>query len=228
MLDAAYIRDNAERVKENCRNRGVSDVPVDRVVTFEAKRRELVQKRSETAAKKNAISSQFAKATPEQRQALKEQSTALDKEIGVLDDELKLVEDDLLANLILIPNMTHPDAPVGTDAAANKVVAQFGEPPKFDFKPKDHVALAEALDLVDFEAGAKVAGQKFYFLKNEAVLLELALVQYAMQTLVAARLHADHHAGPGPRRGAGRHRLHAARPEPGDARSTPSTTPTCA
>ena len=123
MLDAAFIRDNAEQVKENCRNRGVSDVPVDRVVTFEAKRRELVQKRSETAAKKNAISSQFAKATPEQRQALKEQSTALDKEIGVLDDELKLVEDDLLANLILIPNMTHPDAPVGSDAAANRVVA---------------------------------------------------------------------------------------------------------
>ena len=76
---------------------------------------------------------------------------------------------------------------------------------------------AEALDLVDFEAGAAVAGQKFYFLKNEAVLLELALVQYAMQTLVADGLHAGHHARPGPRRGARRHRLHAARPEPGDA-----------
>src|SRR5262249_57339768 len=60
-----------------------------------------------------------------------------------------------------------------------------GTRPKFDFAPKDHVALAEALGLVDFEAGASVAGQKWYFLKNEAVLLEMALVQYAMQTLIA-------------------------------------------
>lgn len=185
MLDAAFIQDNPERVKENCRNRGVSDVPVDRVVTFEAKRKELVQKHDETAAKKNAISNQFAKATPEQRQALKVQAAALDKEIGATDDELKLVQDDLLANLFLIPNLTHPDAPVGADAAANKVVARFGEKPKFDFKPKDHVALCESLDLADFEAGTRVAGQKFYFLKNEGALLEMALVHYAMRKAVA-------------------------------------------
>jgi seryl-tRNA synthetase len=73
---------------------------------------------------------------------------------------------------------------VGTTAADNKVLRRWGEPRKFDFKPKDHVALAEALDLVDFEAGASVAGQKFYFLKNEGALLEMALVQYAMRALV--------------------------------------------
>src|SRR5437660_7545217 len=80
--------------------------------------------------------------------------------------------------------MTDPAAPVGREATDNKVIAQSGQPAKFDFPPKDHVALAEALDLVDFEAGASVAGQKFYFLKNEAVLLELALVQYAMNKLI--------------------------------------------
>src|SRR5262249_56981558 len=110
---------------------------------------------------------------------------ALDKEIAALDAELKLIEGDLLVNLLQIPNMTHPDAPVGTEAA-NKVVAPFGQPRKFDFKPKDHVALCEALDLADFEAGTRVAGQKFYFLKNEAALLEVALVQYAMQAAVKA------------------------------------------
>src|SRR5262249_5089994 len=73
----------------------------------------------------------------------------------------------------------------GKTSEHNKVIKTFGEPRTFDFKPKDHVALVEALDLADFEAGASVAGQKFYFLKNEAVLLELALVQYAMQTLIA-------------------------------------------
>src|SRR5262245_15821478 len=184
MLDAGFIRDNAELVKKNCTNRGASPVPVERVVAFEAERRQLVQARSETAARKNEISKQFAKATPEQRQALKEQSTGLDKEIGVLDDRLKLVEDDLLANLILIPNLTHPDAPIGADANANKVIAEYGSKPQFDFKPKDHVALCEGLDLADFEAGTRVAGQKFYFLKNEGALLEMALVHYAMQTVV--------------------------------------------
>jgi seryl-tRNA synthetase len=185
MLDAAFIRDNAELVKQNCVNRGVSPVPVDRVVAFEAERRELVQKRSETAARKNEISKQFPQAkSPDAKQVLKEQAASLDKEIGVLDDRLKLVEDDLLANLILIPNLTHPDAPVGADANANKVVAEYGTKPTFDFKPKDHIALCEALDLADFEAGTRVAGQKFYFLKNEGALLEMALVQYAMQTVV--------------------------------------------
>ena len=184
MLDAAFIRDNAEKVKENCRNRGVPEFPVDRVIAFDAKRRELAQKRSETAARKNDISKQFPTAkTPEAKQALKDQAAALDKEIGAIDAELKLVEGDLLINLLQIPNVTHPDAPVGKDAAANKVVATFGEPRKFDFKPKDHVALCEALDLADFEAGTRVAGQKFYFLKNEGALLEMALVHYAMQAV---------------------------------------------
>src|SRR5206468_2707184 len=67
-----------------------------------------------------------------------------------------------------------------------KVLCRWGEPRKFDFPARDHIALAEALDLVDFEAGSSVAGQKFYFLKNEAVLLELALVQYAIGVLARA------------------------------------------
>jgi seryl-tRNA synthetase len=185
MLDAGYICDHADEVKRNCTNRGTSEIPVDRVVAFEQKRKELEQKRGETAAKKNAISAGFKSATPEQRTALKEQAAALDREVGIIDDELKIVQGDLLLNLYQIPNLTHPDAPVGGEDA-NKVVATVGEPRKFDFKPKDHVALCEALDLADFEAGTRVAGQKFYFLKNEAALLEVALVQYALQTCVRA------------------------------------------
>lgn len=186
MLDADFILQNADAVKANCKNRGVSDVSVDRVVAFETKRKELERKRGETAAKKNEISKQFPQAkTPEAKQALKDQAAAIDKEVGVIDAELQIFKGDLLVNLLQLPNMTHPDAPVGGEDA-NKVVAQFGEPRKFDFKPKDHVDLCEKLDLADFEAGTKVAGQKFYFLKNEAALLEIALVQYAMQTAVKA------------------------------------------
>ncbi|MFO0852209.1 MAG: serine--tRNA ligase, partial [Gemmataceae bacterium] len=112
------------------------------------------------------------------------ESRAMKDDLGKLEAELKRVEGELRAALLVLPNMTHPAAPVGSTADDNKVVAEFGTKPTFDFKPKDHVDLVNALDLADLEAGTKVAGQKFYFLKNEGALLEMALVQYAMSTLV--------------------------------------------
>jgi len=187
MLDAAFIRDHAAAVRANCANRNAPTFPVDRVIAFDDERKRLVQLRSETAAKQNETSKKFPQAkTPEEKQAIKDESARLKEQVGTLDAQLKVIEDDLRSNLILIPNMTHPAAPVGSDPAANKVVATFGTPRAFDFPPKDHVALCEALDLADFEAGTKVSGQKFYFLKNEAALLELALVQYAMHAAVKA------------------------------------------
>ena len=82
--------------------------------------------------------------------------------------------------------MTHPDAPIGKTDKESSVVRTWGEIPKFGFETKDHVALSDQLDLIDFESGARVAGAGFYFFKNEAVLLELALVQFAVQKLMAA------------------------------------------
>src|SRR5208283_1508590 len=85
-----------------------------------------------------------------------------------------------------IPNLSHPDAPIGVDDKANLELFRGKTPlPSFSFKPLDHVELAEKLDLVDFEGGASVAGHGFYFLKNEAVLLELALQRYALDVLLA-------------------------------------------
>lgn len=101
-----------------------------------------------------------------------------------MEAQVRETESNLKAVLNIIPNMTHPDAPVGLLAEDNKEIKHWGQPRKFDFTPKDHVALCDSLQLADFEAGASVAGQKFYYLKNEGALLELALVQYAMNTLV--------------------------------------------
>jgi seryl-tRNA synthetase len=184
MLDAAFIQEHLDAVKANCRNRNVKADP-DRVVDLDNKRRLMVHQTQLLQQRQNEVS----KLIPKEKDAAKKQELiaegkTLRQQVGDLEKQLKQVEDDLHAALLTIPNVTHPDAPVGTEAKDNKVLRTWGEPRKFDFAPKDHVALAEALDLVDFEAGASVAGQKFYFLKNEAVLLELALVQYAMQTLV--------------------------------------------
>jgi seryl-tRNA synthetase len=184
MLDAAYIRDHLDAVKANCRNRNVK-ADVDRVVQLDDERKRLLQETQVLQQRANEV----PKLIPKEKDAAKKQELIaegkrLREQVGTMEKQVKRVEADLHAALQAIPNMSHPDAPVGTEAKDNKILHRWGEPRKFDFPPKDHVALAESLKLVDFEAGASVTGQKFYFLKNEAALLELALIQYAMTTLI--------------------------------------------
>ena len=184
MLDASFIRDNLDAVKANCTNRNVS-IDVDRLVQIDDRRKSLVGEQQVLQQRANEISKLIPKEKePEKKQELIAEGKKLRAQVSSGEKEMKQVEADLRVALMTVPNMTHPDSPVGGTPADNKVVKVWGEPRKFDFVPKDHVALAEALDLVDFEAGASVTGQKFYFLKNEAVLLELALVQYAMTSLL--------------------------------------------
>lgn len=184
MLDAAFVRANLEAVRTNCANRNVK-ADVDAIVRFDDERKRLIQEAQVLQQRANEVS----KKIPQEKdaaakQALISEGKELRTKVSTVEKELKQAELDLHAALLTVPNMSHPAAPVGQTAADNKVIAKDGQPRKFEFPVKDHVALAEALDLVDFEAGAAVAGQKFYFLKNEGALLELALVQYAMQTLL--------------------------------------------
>jgi seryl-tRNA synthetase len=184
MLDAAFIREHLDAVKANCKNRNVN-ADVDRVVQIDDERKHLIQQTQVIQQRQNEVSKLIPKEKdPARKQELIAEGKRLREEAAGGEKQLKEIQEQLHAALLTIPNMTHPDAPVGTTAEDNKVLRTWGEPRKFDFAAKDHVALAEALHLVDFEAGASVAGQKFYYLKNEAVLLELALVQYAMQTLI--------------------------------------------
>jgi seryl-tRNA synthetase len=185
MLDATYIREHADEVKANCRNRNVQ-CDVDRVVQFDTERKRLAQETQQVQHRQNEVAKSTGKEKDAaKRQALVEEGKQLKARVGDLEKQLKQIESDLRTVLLTIPNLSHPEAPVSTSPDGNKVIKTWGEPRKFDFTPKDHVAIAEALDLVDFEAGSRVAGQKFYFLKKEAVLLELALVQYAVSKLVA-------------------------------------------
>lgn len=187
MLDVAFIRDNLDAVKANCANRLVT-ADIDAVIRLDDDRRRLQRQYDEKKAEQNAVTDQIKSAGKDaaKREALVAQSRAMKDDLAKLEAEVKKSKEALDEVIKLIPNMTHPEAPVGSTSTDNKVVATFGEPTKFEFKPKDHVDLIEALDLADLEAGARVAGQKFYFLKNEGALLELALCQYAMMELVRA------------------------------------------
>jgi seryl-tRNA synthetase len=181
MLDVHFIREHLADVQANCRNRNVR-CDLDRVIALDDERRRLAQETQTIQQRQNEVSKLIPKEKDKERkQALIQEGRDLREKVTGLEARLKQIESDLRTALLSVPNMTHPAAPIG---AENKVLRRWGEPRRFDFTPKDHVALAEALDLVDFEAGARVSGQKFYFLKNEAVLLELALVQYAIGVLL--------------------------------------------
>jgi seryl-tRNA synthetase len=184
MLDPQFIREHLEEVKANCRNRNVQS-DVHGVIRFDDERKRILQETQTVQQRQNELS----KLIPKEKDAAKKETLVqegrnLRERVAGLETRAKQVEAELRILLMAIPNMTHPSAPVGTTAEDNRVIHTWGEPRRFEFPAKDHVALAETLDLVDFDAGAAVAGQKFYFLKNEAVLLELALVNYAMSVLI--------------------------------------------
>ena len=186
MLDRKFIVENAEAVAKNCELRGVT-ADVARLVELEGQRRELLQQTEELNRRANEVSKSIGQASSdeerEQRKAegrsLREQKESAQKQ----HDEVAAEINDIQSG---IPNMTHPDAPVGEDDKSNLEVRRGKhDPPSFDFTVLDHVELAEKHDLIDFEAGARIAGAGFYFLKNEVVLLELALQQYAVSQLVS-------------------------------------------
>jgi seryl-tRNA synthetase len=184
MLDAAFIRANLEAVKSNCKNRNlVADV--DKVIVIDDERKKLLSNIQAIQQKQNELSKLIPKEKdPTIKQQLVGEGKSLREQANAMEAQAREIESNLKSVLNIIPNMTHPDAPVGLLAEDNKEIKHWGQPRKFDFTPKDHVALCDSLQLADFEAGASVAGQKFYYLKNEGALLELALVQYAMNTLV--------------------------------------------
>jgi seryl-tRNA synthetase len=190
MLDLKYVVANAEAVKQNCRNRNAPpDVldDVDRVVALEAERRGLLQAVEDIRRRQNEV----AQATGRERDAAKrmaliEQGKRLKSEVADEEERLRRLEDELHQRLKRIPNLTHPEAPIGLTEEESRELRKVGTPRAFAFKPKDHVTLGKDLDLIDFETGGKVSGTGFYFLKNDAVLLDLALQQFAVKKLVAA------------------------------------------
>jgi len=184
VLDLKYVRENAEAVTENSKNRGVV-ANVGLVVELADRRSELMQDLNELRQRQNALSKDIPKVVrTEERQRLVTESKAIKQQIPQREKKLTEVERRLREEMLKIPNMTHPDVPIGKDDTDNVEIRRSGVIPDFGFEPKDHVELGEALGIIDFEAGTKVAGSKFYFLRGDAVLLELGLVRYALDVLM--------------------------------------------
>ena len=185
MLDRKFILENAEAVAQNCVNRKVN-VDIPRFVELETQRKAMQQEIESLNAQANATSKSIGKAKDAaERDALKEQGRQLRESVAAKTVELDALTAELDAIHRAIPNMSHPDAPIGEDDKSNLEVGRGATPvPTFDFPVLDHVQLAEKWDMINFEGGARVAGAGFYFLKNDAVLLDLALQRFAIGILL--------------------------------------------
>ena len=183
MLDFRFIKDNLEAVKKNILARNMN-CDADLVVQLFDKRTELVTSLQALQTKRNDNAKAMKGKLPDdERKRLIEEGKAIKEEISKAESLLNETEAQLDEAARQIPNMAHPDAPVGSLDTENLEVKRVGTPKEFSFQPKDHVQLGQDLDIIDFDAGTKVSGPKFYFLKNEAVFLEQALVMYALNIL---------------------------------------------
>lgn len=181
MLDPKFIRENSNLVKQNIleRNFNPESANVDKWIETDKIRTESLKKIEELNKRKNEIAELLKDAT-QRTPTLIEEGKALKEQTEPLQQKLQTVEQEWADLLAQIPNMHFSDVPKGKDDSQNKVVREVGSKPAFNFEPKDHLQLATALDIVDFKAGAKVTGSQFYYLKNEAVLLDLALQKFGM------------------------------------------------
>jgi seryl-tRNA synthetase len=185
MLDRRFILENPELVQKNCDHRGVK-ADVARFVDLESQRRKLQAEVEELSRMANAVSKSIGQAKDEaEREARKDEGRRLrEKKEQIQADIDKFgAEASLIHNAM--PNLTHPDSPIGGEDASKELRRGDVDIRPFSFPVQDHVALAEQHNLIDFEGGARVAGHGFYFLKNEAAMLELALQQYATEKLIS-------------------------------------------
>ena len=184
MLDARFILENPELVQRNCEQRGAK-ADVVRFVELEHQRRKLQQEVEELSRLANQVSKSIGQAKDDaERESRKEDGRRLREEREQKQIEIDRINAEADAIHRSLPNMTHPEAPVGDESNSKEIRQGEMEVRRPSFPVVDHVELASQHKLVDFEGGARIAGHGFYYLKNEAVLLELALQQYVVELLL--------------------------------------------
>ncbi len=179
MLDINFIRENLDIVKFGAKKKHI-DIDLDKLVQIDDKRREILQKFEEKRAEQNKISKEIGMASPEERQSLIASVGSLKEEVQNLETQLKEVMKEWKTLMMRVPNIPDISVPEGESDEDNVEVKVWGEKPNFDFQPKSHINLMLELDLVDFERGSKVHGFRGYYLKNDAVRLNFAIWQYAL------------------------------------------------
>jgi seryl-tRNA synthetase len=183
MLDMRFVRENIDAVRENIANRGVS-VDLDALLELDAGRLVLLKEVEAMRKERNEVAEAMRSAAKEDRPALIERGKKLKEDLVTKEADLETVEKAWREEALKLPNMTHPDAPIGKTDEDNKVIDTVGEIRKLE-KPRSHVELAQMHDLIDFERAAKTTGAKFYFLKGKLAILEQAMLTWAAREMAA-------------------------------------------
>lgn len=183
MLDLRFIRENIDKVQEMLKNRG-SDIDLQEFVKLDSERRGLLSEVEILKNKRNTESAEIAR-----RKKAKEDASEIIAEMGEvsskikeLDVKLSQLEEKVNYFQMTIPNIYHSSTPIGKDENENVEIRKWGEPRKFDFKPKEHWEIGEELGILDFERGAKLGGSRFTIYRGAAAKLERALISFMLDT----------------------------------------------
>ena len=183
MLDIKYIRENADIVKQAAKNK-LFNVDIDRLLDLDVKIKALNQNLDNLKTERNTLSSEISKITGEEKQAKINRVKEIKEQITPLENELAPLKEEYDYLMLLVPNPTLDEVPVGKDDTENVEIRRVGEVRQFDFTPKSHIELGDSLDLMEFARASKIAGSRSYYLKNDAVMLEMAVCRYVLDKLV--------------------------------------------
>ncbi|MCL4404993.1 MAG: serine--tRNA ligase [Patescibacteria group bacterium] len=185
MVDIKFIRENQDELKEAIKNKGIA-LDLDELLAVDAKRVELQLAVEQLRESRNKLNDNITKAKGDvERQSIIRKGKEVKEKLADLEPKFSGVSlrfDELMARVPTIPSS---DTPVGRSDADNVEVYRWGEPKKFNFEPKDHIALGKSLDILDFDKGAKVGGFRGYYVKNDGVLLAMGIMMYAIKKMVS-------------------------------------------
>jgi len=188
MLDIKLIRDNPEEVKERLATVGVPGADVDALLNSDQVRRACISEVEALRAERTKRSKDIRKISdPTERDTAVRSMRALGERVSQLEKQLAQEEEDFQHRLLELPNLPHPDVPVGQDENENVVIRTEGKLPNFAFSPRPHWELGEALGIIDFERGVKISGSRFYILKGLGARLQRALISWMLD------LHVNEH-----------------------------------
>jgi seryl-tRNA synthetase len=184
VLDPKLIKENPQIIQQMLKSRDI-EFDLDGLIDADRLRREFILKTDELRKKKNQFSLEISqkKKAGEDATKILDEMKRVSEELSGLESSQAEIEKKYMQLALTIPNLVHQSVPIGKDDSANKEIKKWGKIPEFDFKINDHIDISEKLDLVDLERAAKVAGARFYYLKNDLVRLNQALIHYALEFL---------------------------------------------
>ncbi|MYE37959.1 MAG: serine--tRNA ligase [Candidatus Spechtbacteria bacterium SB0662_bin_43] len=187
MISPDYIRNNRKEVQEGVRAKK-SDIRIDDIIALDDEYKQVLRTTEDLRASRNTITEQIAaQKNSEARSGLLKKAEEIKRKVQHNESILRTKKEALDTALHKIPNIPSNDVPRGTDEDDNVVLRVFGEKPSFSFKPKDYLEIAKAYDLIDIDRAAKVSGTRFGYIKNQAALLEFALVRFVFDEVMKER-----------------------------------------